>query len=1164
MKIHLRHLFIIGLAFCLMPACSFAMAQQPNILVILVDDLGYADVSYYTDDNESEYLETPNIDALAHKGMRFSNFYANSTVCSPTRAALLTGLYPGMVGMPGVVRTKPETSWGYLSPTVTTLADRLLSTGYYTGLVGKWHLGFESPNLPNDRGFRYFKGFLGDMMDDYWTHLRHGENYMRENKRILQPHEHTGRHATELFSDWAIQFIQDQASSDQPFFLYLAYNAPHYPIEPPDSWPRHPELDAARAELVALIEHMDYHIGRVMDALDAANVKNNTLVIFASDNGGQYDEIIRNNNYKRYTRANNGPFRGSKGSLYEGGTRVPMVAVWPDVIEPGGRQSDAVALVMDLFPTILDAAGSEIPEDIDGLSLLPVLRDEGHPPLERLLFWQRRDGWGKGAHHAVRFGQWKLVQPFTSSDPFELYNIIDDPYEENDLSSEFPYKYVELKGYIDDYIAKESLVPYRQSQPAGNQAFTVNETIEAEQFDIYCTAEPTGEEDTGEGSAYHDNEPQNLLDGNFRPGEGVDINQSDMASNGFNVGSARAGEWLTYTINIPVSGIYKLVTRVALPGEGGTFHAEIDNEDKTGPMVIPNTGGWQNWVEIKSNEFTLTWGTQQMRIMLDANKDGGNFVGNFDWFKIIPVNIALNKPAFSSSVEFDDPALEPQFAVDGDSATRWSSDFSDPQWIMLDLGSQYEITRVVLNWEVAYGSDYEIQLSDDKITWRTIHSEESGNGGIEDITTDGVGRYLRIWGERRGTIWGYSLWEIEVYGLPLDNIALNKPAFSSSVEFDDPTLEPQFAVDGDPATRWSSSFSDPQWIMLDLGRQYGISRVVLNWEMAYGSDYEIQLSDDKITWRTIHSEESGNGGIEDIATTGVGRYLRIWGDLRGTIWGYSLWELEAYGTPAPKKDLAETMEFGEVQINHNWTQVYFDHAFDKPVVVAGPLSYNGDDPSMVRIRNIDPTGFEIRIQEWDYLDDIHTTESVGYLVIEEGSYTLDDGTMVQAATTMTGTGADFRTITFDEPFTTVPVVMTTIASFNDPVPVTGRIKDVSNHDFQFRMQEEEASATIHGIEMLSYIAWEPSDGTLRGIDYLIKKTADIVDNSSHTIFFDESFASMPTFLADMQTFNGKDTANLRYSDKTVSSVDVFVTEETSKNAETDHVTEAVGYMVFSE
>ncbi|MHC4557513.1 MAG: sulfatase-like hydrolase/transferase, partial [Planctomycetota bacterium] len=401
-------------------ASEQTLSSKPNILTILVDDLGYGDLSSYGAKN----LRTPNIDKLIASGMRFDNFYANCPVCSPTRASLLTGRYPDLVGVPGVIRTHARNNWGYLAPQAVPLPKLLKPAGYHTAIVGKWHLGLTSPNTPTERGFDHFHGFLGDMMDDYYKHRRHGYNYMRLNEKEIDPQGH----ATDLFTKWAIDYIAERAKSIQPFFLYLAYNAPHTPIQPPADWlerikSRQKGISDKRAKLVALIEHLDDGIGKVLTALKDCGASDNTLVIFTSDNGGQLN-----------VGANNGALRAGKQDMYEGGIRVPMCAAWPGKIKAGSR-SKHIALTMDLFPTICEAAGANIDNQIDGRSILPTLLGKSQLAEERFLFWVRREGGGYGgqAYYVVRHGDYKLVQnsPF---EPMQLYNLKDDPQEKNPLS----------------------------------------------------------------------------------------------------------------------------------------------------------------------------------------------------------------------------------------------------------------------------------------------------------------------------------------------------------------------------------------------------------------------------------------------------------------------------------------------------------------------------------------------------------------------------------------------------------------------------------------------------------------------------------------------------------------------------------------------------------
>jgi len=255
-------------------------------------------------------------------------------------------------------------------------------------------------------------------------------------------------------------------------------------------------------------------------------------------------------------------------------------------------------------------------------------------------------------------------------------------------------------------------------------------------------------------------------------------------------------------------------------------------------------------------------------------------------------NLALNRPATASTKEGDTTAAN--FAFDGNAGTRWASAFSDAQWISVDLGASYDLNKVILKWEGAYGKSYEIQVSADNVTWTKAYGTTTGAGGVETLNVTGTGRYVRLNGTLRGTGYGYSLWEFEVYGTPavVGNKALNKPAVASSNEGDG--VAATFAVDGNSNTRWASQFTDAQWIYVDLGAVTSISRVSLLWESAYGKAYNIQVSNDAVTWTTIKSITNGDGGIDDNAVSGSGRYVRVQGVTRGTGYGYSLWNFEVY------------------------------------------------------------------------------------------------------------------------------------------------------------------------------------------------------------------------------------------------------------------------------
>ena len=416
-------------------------AAQPNFLILFTDDHGYGDVSAY----HASDVQTPHIDSIGKDGMLFSAMRANCTVCSPSRAALLTGRYADRVGVPGVIRTKPEDSWGYFKPGVPTLADELKKLGYHTGIIGKWHLGLESPNTPNERGFDHFHGFLGDMMDSYTTHLRHANNYMRHNQEVIEPKGH----ATDLFTDWAADYLRERAKQkEHPFFLYLAYNAPHFPIEPPAEWlakvkARAPQLEEKRAMNVAFVEHLDDNIGRVLRVLKETGLEENTVVVFSADNGGSLPH-----------GQNNDPWRGGKQDHYDGGLRVPFMVRWPAQIKPGSV-SDYQGLNFDVFPTFVELAGATPSPALDAVSLVPALKGEGVSKSRNLYFVRREGGkaYGGKSYEALIQGDWKLMQndPFS---PLELYNLKNDPQETTNLATKAPKVFNELSDALRKQIQR--------------------------------------------------------------------------------------------------------------------------------------------------------------------------------------------------------------------------------------------------------------------------------------------------------------------------------------------------------------------------------------------------------------------------------------------------------------------------------------------------------------------------------------------------------------------------------------------------------------------------------------------------------------------------------------------------------------------------------------
>jgi hypothetical protein len=259
-----------------------------------------------------------------------------------------------------------------------------------------------------------------------------------------------------------------------------------------------------------------------------------------------------------------------------------------------------------------------------------------------------------------------------------------------------------------------------------------------------------------------------------------------------------------------------------------------------------------------------------------------------------------------------------------------------------------------------------------------------------------------------------------------------------------------------------------------------------------------------------------------------------------------------------------TMETGTAVVDQNWLRVDFQKAYSNPVVIANAVSLEDDDPAVVRIRNVDESGFEICIQEWDYLDNIHAKETVGYLVIEAGRYKLSDGVEVEAKWFETDQIDSFVSVNFDNSFQTTPIVVTSISSFNESDTVTGRIHGINSEGFKYCMQEQEANSPSHAREIVNYVAWEPSCGVLDNVAFEVGKTANNITNQFRMIQFCQSYTDYPVFIADMQTSNSMNTANVRWRNLQTDTVEIQIDEEQSADEETGHASEVVGYMMFDE
>jgi arylsulfatase A-like enzyme len=395
-------------AMLLAPLAAFAQASKPNIIVILADDMGYADAGF----NGCKDIPTPHLDSIAKNGIRFSAGYVTAPQCAPSRAGFLMGVDQNRIGC----ENNNVTDIAGLSEGAT-MADRMRAAGYRTGMVGKWHLGTKPGQQPLDRGFDEYFGFL---RGSSWYLPQAGQKSIAQ---ILEGRKAVpvGGYLTDAFGERAVRFITENQA--KPFFLYLAFNAPHSPYEAPaEEIAKFAHItDTKRRTYAAMVAVMDRNIGRVLTALKTAQLEQNTLVVFLSDNGGPGDG-----------HSNNTPLRGWKGDTFEGGIRVPFVMQWPGTIKPG-LTVDTPVSSLDLLPTALAAAGQPIPAPLEGKSLLPALRGEAPFPT-RSLPWRFVFGPAVAkSPWAIRDGNWKLVQGSAASSEVQLFDLTKDASEANDL-----------------------------------------------------------------------------------------------------------------------------------------------------------------------------------------------------------------------------------------------------------------------------------------------------------------------------------------------------------------------------------------------------------------------------------------------------------------------------------------------------------------------------------------------------------------------------------------------------------------------------------------------------------------------------------------------------------------------------------------------------------
>lgn len=468
-----------ALVVALVLACTARAAERPNIIFILADDLGYGDLGCYG----QQLIKTPALDEMASEGLRFTQFYAGSTVCAPSRAVLMTGKNTGHVSVRGnaggknlsdPIAMRPQT----LSKQEPTLAELLKKAGYSTGLIGKWGLGeLGSGSEPTKRGFDYFYGYINQA---------HAHNYypaylIRNETKVPLKNEVPGdgpfgqgyatkkeEYSGDLFYKEALDFVEK--NKNQPFFLYLALTTPHANNEAgralgdgqevPDYGPYANEKwsnsDKGQA---AMITRMDYQIGRLVALLKNLGIDRKTLIMFSSDNGPHRE----GKNTPQFFNANGG-LRGMKRDLYEGGIRVPFIARWPDRIKPG-QSSEHVAYFGDLMSTLADLTGQELPEMPDSLSFLPTLTSAADPQTKRdFLYWEFHEN---GSKQAVLYdGRWKGIRLYPGAS-LDIYDLQNDPGETTDLRKLRPDITAKMEEYLKTARVENPDWPLRDPKPAG-------------------------------------------------------------------------------------------------------------------------------------------------------------------------------------------------------------------------------------------------------------------------------------------------------------------------------------------------------------------------------------------------------------------------------------------------------------------------------------------------------------------------------------------------------------------------------------------------------------------------------------------------------------------------------------------------------------------------
>lgn len=706
-KYSLWSLFVILNFIIFLPILIGGVASPtttPNIVIILADDMGYGDLGPYDHDNNPNtppVTDSPRLDQMAAEGVKLTDFYAAATVCTPTRASLLTGRHHIRAGITGVFFADDPDG---LDPSEILLPEVLDDRGYTSFIVGKWHLGSQMQYLPLQQGFDHFYGapYSNDIEPFY---------LLRDNTVIDNNPDQD--YLTQNFTNEAKQYISDAVAQDTPFLLYMPHTAPHTPVHVSPAF----EGQSPRGLYGDVIREIDWSVGQILDHLTALGIDDDTIVIFTDDNGAWEGTPPPDDpEPERWVGGINDPFNGEKGSLFEGGIRVPFIARWPGQL-PSGLVSAETVHIFDLFPTLIHLAGGEVPINrvIDGEDIWDVLTDTGTRSTDDFYFYVPHHFNDVEELGAMRSGNWKLH--FDSQlNPTDLYDL------SADIGETTPIDDPVLKDLLADQASYFHNCTLREP-PSGNVALRTIATAS---------------------STLNSNSPDRVVDFNA-----TTFWESAATDNEWmivNLGSAHtitqvglgwdAAYGLRYEIQVSLDGINWTAVYVENSGDGG--------ED-----TITGLNATAQYVRF--------WGVER-------GTAAGYALREFELYgtEVGATNLALNRPTVASSSR--NQCRIPLKVNDGNSGTRWESNWTNSQWIYVDLGVPTAFNKVILHWEAAYALQYQIQVSNNASTWTTVFTESNGNGGFDVISGLAAnGRYVRMRGTVRATTNGYSLWEFKVY-----------------------------------------------------------------------------------------------------------------------------------------------------------------------------------------------------------------------------------------------------------------------------------------------------------------------------------------------------------------------------------------------------------------